>query len=152
MHVYLMPGLEAGPRTIRRLIRWIPAEKLDLPTHPDRFTPREVIAHLCDWEPISRGRMQAAKNTPGVTVPDLDEVQIAWQNKYEEWDPYSSADWFIERRAETVEWLKQLSPEDWSKVSVHSMRGPMTIYDYANMELGHDMYHVRQLCEVIEAL
>lgn len=150
MHAYLFRGLEAGPRTIQRLIGAIPREAMDLSTHPGRFTPREVIAHLADWEPISRGRMQTAQRTPGAEVPDLDEGKIAVEHGYGNWDPRESANEFVKRRAETLQWLQGLSEGDWEKVAVHSARGPMTIYDYANLELGHDMYHLRQLCEVLE--
>jgi hypothetical protein len=150
MHAYLFRGLEAGPRTIQRLIRMVPAEKMDVPTHPDRFTPREVICHLADWEPISRGRMQTAQTTPGATVPDLDEGQRAKDQNYAAWDPQKTAELFINRRAETIAWLSGLADEDWKKIAVHSVKGPMSIYDYANLELGHDMYHVQQICEALK--
>jgi len=150
MHAYLFPGLEAGPRTLRNLIRHIPAERMDRPTHPDRFTPREVMAHLADWEPISRGRMQTAVASPGAGVPGIDEWERAREQGYIKWDPFEQADEFIRRRSETIAFLKGLAPDDWSKVAVHSERGAMTVYDYANMELGHDLYHVAQLCSVLE--
>ena len=127
----------------------VPTEMMDTPTHPGRFTPREVIAHLADWEPISRGRMQTAQQTPGATVPDLDEGQIAIEKNYRAWDPHETAEEFILRRRETLDFLQSLPEEDWNKIAVHSARGPMTIYDYANLELGHDMYHLEQLCEAV---
>ena len=90
--------------------------------------------------------MQTAIATPGATVPDLDEGKIAIEKKYSEWDPIETSEEFIRRRAETIGWLQGLSDEDWTKVAIHSRRGPMTVYDYANLELGHDMYHIAQLC------
>lgn len=150
MHAYLFPGLEAGPRTIQRLIRKIDLELMDVPTHPERFSPRYVVAHLADWEPISRGRMQAAVEAPGSPVPGIDEVVRAKEQGYANWDPHEQAEAFLLRRAETIAFLKSLAPEDWSKTAVHSERGEMTVYDYANMELGHDLYHVIQLCSVLE--
>jgi len=123
---------------------------MDVPTHPGRFTPREVIAHLCDWEPISRGRMQTAQRTPGAVVPDLDEGQRAKDQDYASWDPIQTSEEFIRRREETIQWLQSLPEEDWTKTAVHSAKGEMTIYDYANLELGHDMYHLEQLCAAID--
>ncbi|HRK22860.1 MAG TPA: DinB family protein [Fimbriimonadaceae bacterium] len=149
MHPYLYPGLEAGPQTIRRLIRQIGPDQMDVPTHPDRFSPRYVVAHLADWEPISRGRMQTAVANPGAGVPGIDEVVRAEEQGYSSWDPLEQAEVFITRRAETLAFLKSLAPEDWAKTSVHSERGAMTVYDYANMELGHDLYHVIQLASVL---
>ncbi len=149
MHAYLYPGLEAGPQTIRRLIERIEPADLDRPTHPGRFSPREVVAHLADWEPISRGRMQAAHAMPGTDVPDIDEGARALEMGYADWDPIATAEEFIRRRGETIAWLKALAPEDWQKTAVHSVKGEMTIYDYANLELGHDLYHIVQLAEVL---
>jgi hypothetical protein len=149
MHPYLYPGLEAGPRTLKRLIHMIEPGKLDQPTHPGRFTPREVIAHCADWEPISRSRMETAVQTPGAGVPGIDEEERAREQGYDGWDPYEQAEKFIKRRAETIAFLKGLRKEDWSKTAVHSERGEMTVYDYANMELAHDMYHVVQLCAAL---
>jgi hypothetical protein len=151
MHPYLFKGLEAGPQTISRLIRWIPADRMDVPSHPGRFTPREVIAHLADWEPISRGRMQTAFERPGAEVPDLDEGQIAIEKRYSEWDPLETAEEFVRRRSETLAWLSSLQKSDWRKTAIHTARGEMSIYDFANLELGHDMYHIAQLCQVLEA-
>lgn len=150
MHAYLFTGLEAGPRTIRNLIGQVDPSHMDTPTHPGRFTPREVLAHLADWEPISRGRMQTAVATPGATVPDLDEEKRAEEQNYGSWDPLESAKQFAARREETLAWLKSLPAEDWGKIAVHSARGPMTVYDYANLEIAHDTYHVVQLCAVLE--
>jgi hypothetical protein len=150
MHAYLFPGLEAGPKAVRRLIRAVATSEMDRPTHPGRFTPREVVCHLADWEPISRGRMQTAAVSPGSTVLGIDEVERAREMGYSDWDPYEQAEEFIRRRTETVAFLKALPEEDWSKTAVHSERGAMTVYDYANMELGHDLYHLVQLAEVLE--
>lgn len=150
MHAYLYLGLEAGPRTIRSLIRRIQRDNWDKPTHPDRFSPRYVVAHLADWEPISRGRMQTAANHPGAAVPGIDEVVRAEEQGYAKWDPIEQAEAFIQRRSETIAFLKSLKSEDWKKTSVHSERGEMSIYDYANMELGHDLYHVVQLCAALD--
>lgn len=152
MHAYLFAGLEAGPRTIHNLIAGIDSSRMDIPTHPGRFTPREVVAHLADWEPISRGRMQTAVGTPGATVPDLDEGKRAADQDYGSWHPIESAETFAQRRQETLAWLRSLKEEDWAKIAVHSARGPMTVYDYANLEIAHDTYHVIQLCAALESV
>lgn len=149
MHAYLYSGLEAGPRAVRRLLEMIDPARIDLPTHPGRFTPREVAAHLADWEPISRGRMVAARDTPGIEVPGIDEVERAREMGYCGRDPFEQAAEFESRRAETLALLKSLPDEAWSHTAVHSERGEMTLYDYANMELGHDLYHIRQLAEAL---
>ena len=60
MNAYLFPGLEFGPRIVARLVEQIPAARYDERTNPSRFTLREAVAHLADWEPILRDRIARA--------------------------------------------------------------------------------------------
>src|SRR5690349_15172521 len=102
-----MPVLEFGPEVCARLLAQIPAARRDEALEPDRFTPREVIAHLADWEPIMLGRMQTALNSPGATIEAYDEGQMAIDNGYARLDPEEQSRLFISRRAETAAWLRQ---------------------------------------------
>ncbi len=145
MNNYLFPGLEFGPKVVARIMEDLDPSVLDSPTAPNRFTPREVVAHLADWEPILRGRMQSAKDNPGGPVHAIDEGERAKQQKYGETDWKEQCRLFRERRAETIAWLRALKDEDWNLHAMHSERGRETIYDMANMFLGHDLYHIEQL-------
>lgn len=150
MNPYLMHGLSAGPKGIRALMREIHPSKLDVPTHDGRFSPREVVAHLADWEPILLERMKQTKAQPGSTLVPYDEVARAVERKYGESDWQVEADRFVALREETRRWLEGLSAEDWQLTATHQERGPQTLYDQANLLLGHDLYHIAQLAEVLE--
>jgi len=145
-----MPALELGPHSIKRLLRQVPSEKIDIPTEEGRFTPREVIAHLADWEPVFLQRMQTAKSCPMARVDVYDEAQWAIEHAYGAKDPLAQADLFLQRRKQTIEWLSVLAPDDWKLTFTHPERGEMTIEDQANMLVGHDRYHVEQLTGVLE--
>jgi hypothetical protein len=111
----------------------------------DRFTPREVIAHLADWEPIMLGRMQTALASPGASIEAFDEAQMAVDNVYLNLDPREQLHLFVQRRADTARWLRALPPDVWSQAVLHPERGLQTIEDQANLLLGHDLYHIEQL-------
>lgn len=145
MNSYLFPGLELGPIAIRRILAALPAASLDAKVDPNRFSPREIIAHLADWEPILLDRMRTSRDTPGETLYGHDEAVMAEQNGYRESDPMAQAELYLRRRGETLAWLKTLAADDWDKVGVHEERGPMTVRDQANMMLGHELYHIEQL-------
>jgi hypothetical protein len=146
---YLIPGLESGPTIVERLVAAVPADHWDVPTAQDRFTPREVIAHLADWEPELLKRMQTAKSSPGAEVKAYDEGAWAVEHGYGSSDPKEQAALFRSRRSQTVAWLKALDPEDWKLTFLHPEQGIKTIYDLACMMLGHDLYHVEQLSGVV---
>ncbi|MBX3117883.1 MAG: DinB family protein [Fimbriimonadaceae bacterium] len=128
----------------------IHSSKIDLPTHDGRFTPREVVAHLADWEPILRARMQQTKDQPGSTIVPYDEGQRALDMDYAQKDWRVEIDRYIALRAETKKWLETLTAEDWNLTAVHAERGPQSLADQANLLLGHDLYHIEQLADVIE--
>lgn len=145
MNPYLLNVVELGPRIIRRAVRAVPASEWDAPTGPDRFSVREVVAHLTDWEPILRGRMVQAVESPGTTIQPYDEGVRAEENAYHTQDVAANLDMWQTERAATATWLRGRSPEDWSKQVIHPERGTMSVSDLANMLLGHDLYHVEQL-------
>lgn len=145
MHPYLLPSLEFGPQVMRRMLEFIPELRWDEPSPGDRFSPREVIAHLADWEPVLLDRIKAGVETPGATVQGYDEGQWAIDHEYSTTDPREQVGLYAQRRAETAAYLRALAPDDWEKTVVHSERGVMTVYDQANLLLGHDLYHLEQL-------
>lgn len=147
MNFYLLPALELGPRVIRRLLDQLPERALDHAPNPDRFTPREVIAHLAEWEPIMRERIRDTVAQPGLTIVTYDEGQMAIDHGYAQTDPAEQMELFLRERAITIELVRSLQPEDWGKIASHPERGPQSAEDFANTLIGHDMYHAEQLSE-----
>lgn len=149
MHPYLFPGLRASLVAFDDLVKRIPADKWDAPTHADRFTPREVMAHLADWDPIFLERMKRTYEQPGCTILGMDEVQRAQDMNYATWDPADSMAKLRANREELIAFLKGLSQEDFQIEGIHTEKGPLKLEDHANMMLGHDLYHIEQLLAVV---
>ncbi|HWA82928.1 MAG TPA: DinB family protein [Fimbriimonadaceae bacterium] len=145
MHFYLLIGLKAGPNVIGRLVELIPEKDYDRPLSEDRFTPREVMAHLADWEPILRDRVRTAVENPGATIAAHDEGQMAIDHKYAESNIGEQTRLFQEERAKTVAYAENLTPEQLCQAVMHPERGRLTTEELIGMLLGHDMYHVEQL-------
>lgn len=144
-NAYLFEGLPAGPQTVRILMEGLPAENLDNPTHPGRFSPREVVAHLADWEPRLAARIRSAIESQGVAVDVWDEGELAIENGYAQSDWRSEVERFCEAREETIRMLRSLDAESFQRTFRHPERGLMTIEDQAAFLLGHDLYHIEQL-------
>lgn len=150
MNPYLLPSIEMGPKVVARLLRRLPAARLDETLAPDRFTPREVIAHLADWEPIMRERIAVAARKPGATLEVFDEGEMAIANHYADSDPQDQAALFTRERQITAAFLRELSPDDWNKQVQHPERGLLSAEDLANLLLGHDLYHIEQLSAYLD--
>ena len=151
MHPYLFPGLELSPKAFEHIIAHIPEKRYDEKTDPNRFTLREAIAHLADWEPIFRERIQAGVDKPGALIQGMDESQRAIDKQYESWDVKESLRIFTEARAETLRYLKTLTAKQWETTVTHNEKGLMTAYDQANMLLGHDIYHFEHASQFLGA-
>jgi hypothetical protein len=150
MNFYLLPAIELGPVTVKRLLRLIPAHRMHEALHPDRFTPREIAAHLADWEPIMCERIQSAVTTPGATITAYDEGQMAIDHRYRELDPHEQAERYLAERQTTAAFIRSLTPAQWANAVHHPERGPQSTEDLANLLLGHDLYHIEQLSEYLQ--
>lgn len=149
MNPYLTNVLPHSPEILKRLILKIDSSKLDIPTYPGRFSVREVVAHLAEWEPILLERMQKALLESGSQVRGRDEGEMAVAGRYSETDIDERLNAFSESRSRTVDFLKSVKPDEWERFVVHSERDKQTLYDQANLLLGHDIYHLEQVSAVL---
>jgi uncharacterized damage-inducible protein DinB len=148
---YLFIALATGPRTIAYLVRQLSAEALDLPSEEGRFSPREVIAHLADAEPLLAARIKQAVDRPGSTVHPFDEGERAVQLNYSGTDIEEQLALFQAERAKTIAMLQGLADADWEQSAVHEIRGRFTVRDQAYFFVCHDQYHVEQLLTMLSA-
>jgi hypothetical protein len=145
MNSYLLPTLNLGPVVVERLIRQIPRHLWDHAIDPDRFTPREVCAHLADWELILRDRIRTAVEQPGTTLQVFDETKMAFDHHYADLDPQEQCALFARERSKTTEFARFLTSEEWAGFAHHPERGRQSVEDLANLLLGHDLYHIEPL-------
>lgn len=148
MNVYLFPALKLTPVLLERAVLTVPYRKWDEPTLPGRFSPREVVAHLADWEPIMCGRIEQCVSNPGSKIESYDEGELADSNNYRGSDLFERLQVFQVQRAMTVRMLEGLKPELWSRSALHEQWGPMTVSDFGNFLACHDVYHIEQLSSV----
>ena len=149
-NAYLVSSLEKGPQIVKWIVDHADPEVYDRKTDPDRFTFREVIAHLSDWEPIVLGRLKQAKEHPGSTLVAFDEGQRAIDHDYASTDPIKEVEKWTASRTKTIQFLTEEAPGYWELAGVHPQRGVLTIYDLANFAACHDTYHVEQLLRFLK--
>lgn len=144
---YLLQGLALAPLLVERIVATVPADAYDAQTDPARFTFREALCHLADWEAINLDRLQRGVTEPGCTVPGFDEGQLAIERGYSTRDVAEQVRSFAAGRKRVVAYLKTLKDADWEQVFFHSERGRQTVYEQAVTILGHDVYHLEQFSE-----
>jgi hypothetical protein len=141
----LLSALGSSPKVFERLLRVFPKSRLDDRPDSDRFTPREVIAHLADWEQVILDRVRVANLRPGSPGPVEDPSKRAHAHHYGDKDVFHEAEVFESRRQTTIEYLQGLNEVDWKKTFIHQNMGEITIEAYMVNILEHDMYHLEQV-------
>lgn len=137
-------SLSFAPKIVERLLRVFPTDRLDERIMADRFTAREVIAHLAEYEQVVLDRIRAANASPGREVPAYDPDQAAEAHHYADKDVFHEAEVFESRRDMTTEYLEGLADADWDKT--FKVNGSETsIKDYMAKIMAHDLEHMHQL-------
>lgn len=149
MNAYLFKTIEMGPQVVQRLLHLIPESSWDQKTSPERFSLREAIAHLADWEPIWMERFELVLSQPGATIKVYDEGQFAVDNNYASKNPFAEADRFMRGRKKVAALVRSLTSEQFDIQLMHPEQGPLTLGDFANMIVCHDFYHVDHLTEYL---
>jgi DinB superfamily len=145
MHDWMLNTLNKGPKIVERLLRVFPTDRLDDRIEKDRFTAREVVAHLADYEQDVLDRIRVANLKPGHTVPLYDPDARCREHHFFDKEIFHEAEVFESRREMTYEYLMALTEEDWAKTFVRDGYGAVTIHEYVGMVLAHDVEHIEQL-------
>jgi hypothetical protein len=120
--------------------------------HPDpqEWSPIQIVCHLVESEiKVQRPRLERilAENNPflPITKPPLsarDAIPCADEG-------YPVAELFMAERMTTLNWIKQLTPDDWMRPARHSTFGPTTLLEMAQFTAQHDRLHISQLCQTL---
>ena len=142
---YLLIDLESAPDVLARLLANV-ADPVAFDRQPDpkRFTLREMLAHVADWEAVFLKRLTQTRDEENPTLQGLDEGQIALDHDYAHADPPECLARYQTGRGKIVAFLRELSPEQWERGGIHTEVGPVTIAEQAVLIAAHDGYHREQ--------
>jgi hypothetical protein len=146
---YLLAALAGTPDVLDRLLAGLNADDPRWDFRPDasRFTLREAVAHLADWEPIHLERIGRMCDEEGPKLPNVDEEQVAIENDYAHSDPHASLEWLRSGRQRLLDALEALPGDAWKRAGLREGVGRMTIESQVAMIAGHDGYHLRQAAQ-----
>ncbi|MDX1934827.1 MAG: DinB family protein [Capsulimonadales bacterium] len=147
VRIYAIQAMTGTPKVLARLLHDIRASEADGRPDPARFTIREAVAHLADWEPIWLGRFRAIIEEDRPFLPGYDEGQFAVDRNYADSDPVEQAMRFAEGRAALASYVANVPLEDWNRVGFHGEMGEITFGSLVTLLLAHDGYHLKQVVE-----
>lgn len=150
---YLIAALSGTPEVVERLLLDLHADdpRWDLRPDPARFSLREIVAHLADWEPIHLARLGRMLTEENPILPDIDEGKMAVDNDYAHSDPHGSLEWLRGGRQKLMKDFEALSSDQWIRSAMRETVGPLTVEEFAAFIAAHDGYHTRQIAQWLTA-
>ncbi len=147
VYQYGLIALEGTPAVFARLLDGLSDREADLRPDPARFTLREAIAHLADWEGVFRERMQATQTQDSPVLQGYDEGQWALDHDYAHSDWHKQLTRFATERAQTAALIRSFTPEHLARLGQHTELGPVSLQEQVLLITVHDGYHARQFAE-----
>ena len=142
---YLLMALAGAPDVFEDLLAGTTEEEADRRPEQDRFTIREAIAHLADWEEIFLERLTVSISQENPLLADIDEGQMAIDRDYAHRDWREQLQRYRRGRSAISTFFHSLAPEQWERAATHAKAGRMTVADQAALIAGHDGYHMAQV-------
>lgn len=122
-------------------------DEADFRPDSTRFTLREVVAHLADWDAIFLERLSRTRDEHEPLLPNIDEGRLALDNEYSKSDLTEQLRLFGECRARLAAFARELTSEKWQRNCQHQRVGRLTLEGLALLIPLHDAYHLRQVMQ-----
>jgi len=144
---YLLSGLAGSPDVMERLLAGISDTELDARPDPERFTLREAVSHMADWEGVWLERIDRTLDEDTPFLPGYDEGQWAIDHDYAHAKLPEQLAKFRSGREKIIARLSDLPAEAWLRPARHGEWGDTTVFAMAALILGHDGYHLKQIVD-----
>ncbi len=141
--------LEVTPHVLHALLSHAPGEVLDWKPAPDRWSIREVLAHLVDVESAGfRARVQPMVRQDNPVLPVYDQMAVIASGKYNARSAPELLRDFEQERGETLRFLLRLPIETLERAGQHEELGRISLRELIAEWAFHDLGHLRQIAEL----
>ncbi len=144
---YALGALEGNARVLAFLLRGVRPGSPAWDARPDaeRFTLREIVCHLAEFDEVSRERFEHMIREDKPALPNWDEGEAA--RHYAQRDPEHQIALLLESRRELRAWLAGLADHEWKCVGTRPRLGEFSVEEAVTLLLAHDSYHLEQVAE-----
>lgn len=138
------------PALLAELIADSSQAKLTTRPKPDKWCIGEILAHLAEDEIATAWRYRQMVEHSGIALAGFDQGMWARMGQYTSRAPEDSLALFRLLRSANLQFLEQLTPEQWECAGIHAERGRITVRDLAVHMAGHDANHVEQIRRILQ--
>jgi uncharacterized damage-inducible protein DinB len=142
----------AGVDQLRKAVAGMTDQQLDATPVAGKWSTRQVICHIADFEPIYADRMKRviAEQQPALPSgdPDLFQASLAYNQR----SVATELDLIAAVRSQLATILRTLKAEDFQRTGIHSVDGPLSIETLLKRIAGHIPHHAQFIAEKRQAL
>lgn len=135
--------LAGTPQVLSAIVSNLPRSAQDERPKEGAWSPREVLAHLLHAETVAYAprvkRVSEHNNLPYEQAADPAPPG----------DPRQMSNDWADARAENLQWLRRLTPEQRAHVIQHPRFGEINVETYVAEWAYHDLDHLRQILAVL---
>jgi uncharacterized damage-inducible protein DinB len=138
------------PALLADLIADASPEKLSRRPARDKWSIGEILAHLADDEIATAWRYRQMVEHNGIALAGFDQELWARLGNNASRAPQESLDLFRLLRSANLQFLRQLSDQEWESFGIHAERGRITVRELAAHMAGHDANHLEQIRKILD--
>jgi DinB superfamily len=141
----LLERFRRGAELVAVAITGAAGPELDFKPDPDKWSVRQIVAHLADTEAANVVRLRQVIAEDNPTLVPWDQNAWAERTDYAKRKPSQALDTMRHLRADNYQLLKDLPPETYSRTGNHLKRGTMSLLDLLRLFAEHAENHATQI-------
>jgi hypothetical protein len=141
-----------SPKRLKKLLKGLSEKQLARRPAPDKWSIKEVVAHLADGEVIMGSRIRFVAAQDRAPLPGYDQDLFVQNLGIEKVKTKELLEAFAMARKLNMQLLARIPESALDRVGLHSERGEESIRTMITMYAGHDLIHEEQIAEAGETL
>ena len=137
------------PELLAELVAKASDEQLTRRPSKDKWSIGEILAHLAEDEIATAWRYRQMIGHNGLQLAGFDQNLWARMGDYASRVPQDSLALFRMLRNVNLQFLQQLTPDQWECSGIHAERGRITIRNLVAHMAGHDTNHIAQIRSIL---
>ncbi len=151
-HAQLIDDYLAGPAMLRAAISGMTPGEIDAAPVPGKWSTRQVVCHIADFEPVYADRLKRVIAEDEPTLLSGDENLFAARLAYGQRDIAEELQLIDATRRHVARILRTLKPQDFQRRGRHSTDGLLTLETLLQRSAGHIPHHLKFIEEKKAAL
>jgi uncharacterized damage-inducible protein DinB len=131
-----------GPQMLRTVVDGVSNAQFGDRPVPGKWSMRELIAHLADFESVQANRVKWCLAEERPTLPDGDEVAFAARLGYESRDVEEDLRLIELTRSQLSRILAAADPVVFERVAIHDKVGEQTLRQLVEHPVEHLLHHL----------